>query len=106
MVESKNLEELLKEPQESLKWKVNYTWFCAIFNKKKNRPLFTFDTLEGFTEEHWKAIALMKWAMWEMDKKLFKVFREFINQTWELNDEAKLLVFEFDKRFRILVNKD
>lgn len=101
-----NIKELLEEPQENLKWQVNYVWFCTIFLKKKNKPLMTFDTLEGFTEEHGKAIALMKGAMGSLDKETFKIFREFVNQTGKLDKETKFLVSQFDKKFRVLVSTD
>ena len=99
-----NLEKLLKEPQEELKWKVQYAWFCTVFKKKNNKPLFTFDTLDGFSEGHWKAIAIMQGAMWSISKELFQVFREYVNQTWKLNKEAKELVTKFDKIFRVLAS--
>jgi len=104
MNENKNLEELLEEPVEWFKWIVPYTWFCTIFLRKKNKAMFTFDTLEWFTEEHWKAVALMKWAMWNLPKDVFACLREFVNQTWDLDDGAKVFMSEFDKRFRVLVS--
>lgn len=105
------LVDLVKDEMEEEinKWESQhppFTGFCTIFLKKKNKPMLTFDTLEWFTEGHWKAIALMKWAMWTLRPEIFQVFKEYVNGTGELNNDAEYLVKEFDKRFRILVGKN
>lgn len=82
-----------------------YVWYCTIILRKNNKSLLSFQHLKWFKEDHWKAIALLKWAMWNLSDKVTEELKELVNTDKKVGKDTKYYLEEFDKRFRILLSK-
>lgn len=80
-----------------------FVWFCTVFKKKNNRPLFTFDVMEWFTEWHALALCIMKWWIKDIEKDVYNSLKEYVNKTWEPSERAKKYIDDFEKIHRVMI---